>query len=94
MNVQSERLASLCEELKLQCTIQLRRFDTLLQALAENRADAVIVHEEVSESGWQSVSLKPVSNCPLFRIRPPGYVTPEIVDYVRKRLMVPTRPSL
>jgi len=32
----------ICEELKLQCTIQLRRFDTLLQALGENRADAVI----------------------------------------------------
>ena len=39
-NVELARL--ICEELKLQCTIQLRRFDTLLQALAENRADAVI----------------------------------------------------
>ena len=59
-----------------------------------DRADAVILHDEAGESVWQSVSLKPVSNCPIFRIRPPGYVTPEIVDYVRKRLMVPTRPSL
>jgi polar amino acid transport system substrate-binding protein len=39
-NVELARL--ICEELKLQCTIQLRRFDTLLQALGENRADAVI----------------------------------------------------
>ena len=39
-NVELARLV--CEELKLPCTIQLRRFDTLLQALAENRADAVI----------------------------------------------------
>ena len=39
-NVELARL--ICEELKIQCTIQLRRFDTLLQALAENRADAVI----------------------------------------------------
>src|SRR5437868_12614607 len=39
-NVELARL--ICEELKVQCTIQLRRFDTLLQALAENRADAVI----------------------------------------------------
>src|SRR5689334_17609673 len=39
-NVELARL--ICEELKLQCTVQLRRFDTLLQALAENRADAVI----------------------------------------------------
>ena len=39
-NVELARL--ICEELKIQCTIQLRRFDTLLQALAENRADAII----------------------------------------------------
>src|SRR5262245_59766145 len=39
-NVELARL--ICEELKLSCTIQLRRFDTLLQALGENRADAVI----------------------------------------------------
>jgi len=39
-NVELARL--ICEELKVPCTIQLRRFDTLLQALGENRADAVI----------------------------------------------------
>jgi polar amino acid transport system substrate-binding protein len=32
----------LCEELGATCTIQMRRFDTLLDALAENRGDAVI----------------------------------------------------
>jgi polar amino acid transport system substrate-binding protein len=32
----------LCEEIKVTCTIQARQFDTLLQALAENRGDAVI----------------------------------------------------
>jgi len=32
----------LCEELKVSCTIQMRRFDTLLDALAQNRGDAVI----------------------------------------------------
>ncbi len=32
----------LCEEIKVTCTIQARRFDTLLAALAENRGDAVI----------------------------------------------------
>jgi polar amino acid transport system substrate-binding protein len=32
----------ICEELRVQCTIQMRRFDTLLDALAENRGDAVI----------------------------------------------------
>jgi polar amino acid transport system substrate-binding protein len=32
----------LCEELKLGCTIQMRRFETLIPALNENRGDAVI----------------------------------------------------
>jgi polar amino acid transport system substrate-binding protein len=32
----------MCEELKLACTIQMRRFETLLAALAENRGDAAI----------------------------------------------------
>jgi polar amino acid transport system substrate-binding protein len=32
----------ICEELKIACSIQMRRFDTLLQSLAENRGDAVM----------------------------------------------------
>jgi polar amino acid transport system substrate-binding protein len=32
----------ICEELKVGCTIQMRRFDTLINALSENRGDAVI----------------------------------------------------
>ncbi|MCC7346944.1 MAG: transporter substrate-binding domain-containing protein [Variibacter sp.] len=32
----------LCEELGAACTIQMRRFDTLLAALEENRGDAVV----------------------------------------------------
>ncbi|HZS64237.1 MAG TPA: transporter substrate-binding domain-containing protein [Xanthobacteraceae bacterium] len=32
----------ICEEIKVQCTIQMRRFDTLLDSLAQNRGDAVI----------------------------------------------------
>jgi len=39
-NVDLARLV--CEDLKVSCTIQMRRFDTLLSALAENRGDAVI----------------------------------------------------
>ena len=39
-NVDLARLV--CEDLKVSCTIQMRRFDTLLAALAENRGDAVI----------------------------------------------------
>ncbi|MCO5131738.1 MAG: transporter substrate-binding domain-containing protein [Xanthobacteraceae bacterium] len=39
-NVDLARL--ICDEIKVPCTIQMRRFDTLLDALAGNRGDAVI----------------------------------------------------
>jgi hypothetical protein len=53
-----------------------------------DRANAVILHESSSRNGpaWQSVSLKPVAERPVFRITPPEYVTPEIVDFVRERM--------
>ena len=40
LNVDLARM--ICEELKIACTVQMRRFDTLLQSLAENRGDAVM----------------------------------------------------
>lgn len=51
-----------------------------------NRADAVILHAAPEHFAWQSVSLKPVAERPVFRIVPPKYVTPEIVGYVRSKL--------
>lgn len=39
-NVDFARL--LCEEIKVTCTVQMRRFETLLDAIATNRGDAVI----------------------------------------------------
>jgi hypothetical protein len=55
-----------------------------------DRADAVIVHKAAT-SRWQSVSLKPLRNRPVFAISPPPYVTPEIVEFVRKA--IDDRPS-
>ena len=49
-----------------------------------DRADAVVLHE--SQDGaekWRSVSLQSVAARPVFRIRPPNYVTPELVRFVR-----------
>jgi polar amino acid transport system substrate-binding protein len=46
-NVDLARL--ICEELKVNCTVQMRRFDTLFDALAENRGDAAIASIAVSE---------------------------------------------
>lgn len=51
-----------------------------------DRADAVILHDASGGAAWQSVSLKPVAERPIFRIKPPEYVTREIVDYVRSKL--------
>jgi hypothetical protein len=51
-----------------------------------DRADAVILHDASGGAAWQSVSLKPVADGPIFRIKPPEYVTREIVDYVRSKL--------
>ena len=39
-NVDLARLV--CDEIKVTCTIQMRRFETLLDAIASNRGDAII----------------------------------------------------
>lgn len=39
----------ICEELKVNCTVQMRRFDTLFDALGDNRGDAAIASIAVSE---------------------------------------------
>jgi hypothetical protein len=51
-----------------------------------DRANAVILHEAPNGPEWQSVSLKPVVDRPVFRITPPPYVTPEIAKFVRSTL--------
>jgi hypothetical protein len=53
-----------------------------------DRASAVILHENggTTQSLWQTVSLKPVVTRPVFRIAPPAYVTPEIVNFVRQHM--------
>jgi hypothetical protein len=51
-------------------------------------ADAVILHEAaVEQPAWESVSLKPVSGRPRFHIRPPVYVTVELIEFVRSKLL-------
>jgi hypothetical protein len=48
-----------------------------------DRADAVILHDNSAGVAWTNVSLKPVATKPTFHIRPPQYVTPELVEFVR-----------
>ena len=52
-----------------------------------DRADAVILHQSAGAPAWQSISLKPIANKPVFRITPPDYVTGEIIEFVRSRLV-------
>jgi hypothetical protein len=55
-----------------------------------DRAAAVILHDaETPGPAWQGVSLRPVAERPVFRITPPLYVTPEIVEFVRSSLATP-----
>ncbi len=57
-----------------------------------DRADAVLLHsvlhsvEDAAGPAWERVSLKPVMDRPMFEIRPPNYVTPEVMEFVRARL--------
>jgi len=50
------------------------------------RADAVILHAGKNDVSWKTVSLTPLAAKPTFRITPPHYVTPELVDFVRSRI--------
>ncbi len=52
-----------------------------------DRASAVILNEPEGHSpAWEDVSLRLIQGKPVFRVRPPAYVTPEIVAFVRARL--------
>ncbi len=50
-----------------------------------DRVDVVILHE-AGEFRWRGTSLKPVIDKPVFHIRPPNYVTDEIVEFVERRM--------
>lgn len=52
-----------------------------------DRADAVVLHESADRAAWEKVSLKPLGGNPIFSITPPPYVTPEIVEFVRRRVL-------
>jgi molybdopterin-guanine dinucleotide biosynthesis protein len=58
-----------------------------------DRADGVILHAapEDTRPQWDKVSLKLIAGKPVFRVRPPEYVTSEIVDFVRSRLLASAR---
>jgi hypothetical protein len=63
-------------------------FKTSAQTFLD-RADAVLLHslETQKDPAWKKVSLKPVIDRPTFAIHPPNYVTTEIAEFVRERLL-------
>lgn len=56
-----------------------------------DRANAVLLHSAEDSNGpaWERISLKPVIKRPIFSIRPPQYVTPEVTHFVREHLSKP-----
>jgi len=51
--------------------------------------DAVILHDfarEGSDSAWPDIPAITIAQKPAFHIRPPHYVTPEIVEFVRQKI--------
>ena len=69
---------------------QTTDFKTSAQTFLD-RADAVLLHsaEDSNRPTWDRISLKPVINRPIFSIRPPQYVTPEVTHFVREHLSKP-----
>ncbi len=52
-----------------------------------DRADAVLVPEgDIGHPQWKGVSLKLVAGTPVLPMRPPVYVTDEVVQFVKERL--------
>lgn len=51
-----------------------------------DRADAILLHEAGEEARWKDVSLKAAARAAIFHIRPPDYLTGEVVEFVRRKL--------
>ena len=51
-----------------------------------DQADAVILHESSKRAVWNGISLESMAGKPTFRIQPPKYLTPEMVEFLRSKL--------
>ncbi|PYV87396.1 MAG: hypothetical protein DMG90_18125 [Acidobacteria bacterium] len=49
-------------------------------------ADAVVLHASDRKGNWPDVTAKALEQKPAFLIRPPNYVSDEVVEFVRARL--------
>jgi hypothetical protein len=57
---------------------------------ALRRANALLVNAAHNgDSAWKGVSIEATAERPVFGIRPPQYITPEIVEFMQAKLGVP-----
>src|SRR5262244_408983 len=82
-NVDLARL--ICEEMKVACTVQMRRFDMLFNSLAENRGDAAIASIAVTDDARKRADFtdpyyRPVARFVGPRATPLENVTPERLE--------------
>jgi polar amino acid transport system substrate-binding protein len=73
----------ICDELKVPCTMQMRRFDTLIDALNDNKGDAAIASMAVSAQTRERVDFSDPYYRPVGRFvarRNVGSVFPEPLD--------------
>jgi hypothetical protein len=59
-----------------------------------DRADAVVLHVGEADPRWTNISLRLIAGKPVFRIKPPQYVTQELVDLVARRVRSATKLPL
>jgi polar amino acid transport system substrate-binding protein len=76
---------AICEEMRVTCTVQMRRFDTLFDALNENRGDAAIASISVNADTRQRADFsdpyfRPVARFVALREASVPDVTPEMVE--------------
>lgn len=82
-NVELARM--ICEELKVTCTVQMRRFDTLFDSLDANRGDAAIASIAVSGQTRRRVDFsdpyyRPSARFVVRRDTPVDAMTPEAIE--------------
>jgi hypothetical protein len=51
-----------------------------------HQVDAFLLHRDREEPLWQGISPQTLPARPMLSMRPPRYITPEIVEFVRRRL--------
>jgi polar amino acid transport system substrate-binding protein len=82
-NVDLARL--ICEEMKVACTVQMRRFDMLFSSLAENRGDAAIASIAMTDDARKRADFsdpyyRPVARFVGLRSAPLDAATPERLE--------------